>query len=125
MLFLCLDFAAQKILTANNLMKRRWTDDPMCKLCGIDHETPIHLCKVCPYTKEVWDNITPMQGSYTKEVWDNIKVWFNLTDLSTVSTNGSLHNFWQKYRRNVDKSQRRSFDWNPNLLLVEYMEREE
>jgi hypothetical protein len=39
----------KKILTANNLMKRGWDNDPICKLCGIEQETPTHLCKDCPY----------------------------------------------------------------------------
>jgi hypothetical protein len=46
----------KKILTANNLFKRGWTDDTNldCKLCGNELETLVHLCKDCPYTKEVW-----------------------------------------------------------------------
>jgi hypothetical protein len=47
----------KKILTANNLMKRNWPNDPTCKLCGIDPETPTHLCKDCPYAKQVWDQL--------------------------------------------------------------------
>jgi hypothetical protein len=85
----------KKILTANNLMKRGWDNDPICKLCGIEQETPTHLCKDCPYTKEAWENI---------------KQGFQLLALNTVSTNGSLHQFWQKCRRKVDKNQRRKFD---------------
>ena len=61
----------KKILTANNLMKRGWTDDPICKLCANDQETATHLCKDCPFTKEVWELI---------------KVWFGLTDLSSINT---------------------------------------
>jgi len=41
----------KKILTANNLIKRNWPNDPTCKLCGIDPKTPAHLCKDCPYSK--------------------------------------------------------------------------
>ena len=85
----------KKILTANNLMKRGWTDDPICKLCTNDQETPTHLCKDCPFTKEVWELI---------------KIWFSLTDLSSISTTGSLHNYWRRCRRKVDKNQRRRFD---------------
>jgi hypothetical protein len=48
-------FLHKKILTANNLIKRGWTDDPICKLCGITQETPTHLCKDCPFAKVVWE----------------------------------------------------------------------
>jgi len=79
MQILRMDTNAQKKLTANNLMKRGSTDDPMCKLCANDQETPAHMCKDCPFTKEVWELI---------------KVWFGLTDLSSINTIGSLHNYW-------------------------------
>lgn len=45
----------KKILTANNLLKRGWTDETDCGLCGNDLETPGHLCKDCPFTKQVWE----------------------------------------------------------------------
>jgi hypothetical protein len=44
----------KKILTANNLIKRNWPNDLICKLCGTDPEMPTHLCKDCVLTKQVW-----------------------------------------------------------------------
>jgi hypothetical protein len=76
-------------------MKCGWGNDPICKLCGIEQETPTHLCKDCPYTKEVWEVI---------------ELWFHLSVLNTVNTSGSLHQYWCKCRRKVDKNQRRKFD---------------
>jgi hypothetical protein len=64
----------KKVLTANNLMKRGWMVDPTCKLRGSDQETPTHLCKDCPFTKEVWEIV---------------RVWFGLTELSTVQATGA------------------------------------
>jgi len=52
----------KKILTANNLAKRNWPNDPICKLCGIDPETPTHLCKDCIFTKQVWTIIKRWLG---------------------------------------------------------------
>jgi hypothetical protein len=85
----------KKILTANNLIKRQWPNDPICKLCRIDHETPTHLCKDC---------------DFTKHVWTLLKQWFGLTAINTVGTNGPLHNYWRKCRVKFDKTQRRTFD---------------
>jgi hypothetical protein len=68
----------KKILTANNLMKRHWPNDPICKLCGNDPETHTHLCKDC---------------TFTKQVWSVIKSWFGLSILDTISINGSLHGY--------------------------------
>lgn len=40
----------QKILTANNLIKR----GSLCKLFGMELEIPQYLCKGCTFTKETW-----------------------------------------------------------------------
>ena len=85
----------KKILTANHLMKRHWPNDPICKLCGNDPETPTHLCK--DYT-------------FTKQVWFVLKSWFGLSFMDTISTNGSLHSYWRKCQMKVDKPHRKAFD---------------
>jgi hypothetical protein len=85
----------KKILTANNLMKRNWPNDPICKLCGDEPETPTHLCKDC---------------TFSRQVWMNLKSWFGLSTLDTVATNGSIHNYWKRCRAKIDKPNKRSFD---------------
>ena len=85
----------KKILTANNLVKRHWPNDPICKLCGNDPETTTHLCK--DYT-------------FTKQVWFVLKSWFGLSFIDTISTNGSLHSYWRKCLMKVDKPHRKAFD---------------
>lgn len=85
----------KKILTANNLLKRGWTDETDCRLCGNDLETPVHLCKDCPFTKEVWEIL---------------KQWFQLTAMQSVNISGSLHSFWWRCRRRFDKKERRNVD---------------
>jgi hypothetical protein len=47
----------RKILTSNNLEKRGWPNDPLCQLCNTAPETPTHLCKDCPYTRQVWSEL--------------------------------------------------------------------
>jgi hypothetical protein len=91
----------KKILTANNLMKRHWPNDTICKLCGNDPETPTHLCKDC---------------TFTKQVWSVIKSWFGLSILDTISINGSLHGYWHKCRRKVDRTHRKAF----NGLMIHF-----
>jgi hypothetical protein len=76
-------------------MKRGWTDDPVCKLCGSHQETPTHLCK---------------DFLFAKEVWELVKQWTVTTDISTVSSSGSLYKFWRRCRMKVDKNLRRNFD---------------
>jgi hypothetical protein len=76
-------------------MKRNWPNDPICKLCGDEPETPTHLCKGC---------------TFSRQVWMNLKSWFGLSTLDTVATNGSIHNYWRRCRAKIDKPNKRSFD---------------
>ena len=85
----------KKILTANNLLKRGWTEDTECKLCDNDLETPAHLSKDCPFSKEVWGII---------------KQWFNLSVLDTVSEVGSIYSFWLRCQRKIDKNHRKEME---------------
>jgi hypothetical protein len=85
----------KKILTTNNLMKRHWPNDPICKLCGVEPETPTHLCKDCVFSKQVWSLL---------------KQWLQLSLFDSVATNGSLHNYWRRCLKKIEKNQRKVFD---------------
>ena len=85
----------KKILTANNLIKRNWPNDPICKLCGTEPETPTHLCKDCVFSKQVWSDL---------------KQWLGLTVLDIVPMTGSIHWYWRKCRAKIDKDRRKAFD---------------
>jgi hypothetical protein len=100
----------RKILTANNLIKCNWPNDPICKLCGTDPETPTHLYKDCVFSKQVWSEI---------------KQWLGLSVIDTVPMTRSIHTYWRKchpakmdlqgpkafsFGAKVDKEQRKVFD---------------
>ena len=63
--------------------------------CGIDPETPTHLCKDC---------------TFSRQVWSFIKRWFSLSVIDTVGMIASLHKYWRKCRMKIDKDQRKAFD---------------
>ena len=50
-----------KVLTANNLIKRGWPRNEICSLCDQAEETITHLCLHCPFVKEVWHLINLWQ----------------------------------------------------------------
>ena len=85
----------KKILTANNLIKRNWPNDPTCKLCSAKPETPTHLCKDC---------------IFSKQVWALIKIWFGLSVIDVLGENGSLHSYWRRCRMKIDKPRKRRID---------------
>jgi hypothetical protein len=57
-----------KILTANNLAKRGWPHDLICKLCNVAPETPTHLCLECPFTQNVWTHLTTQFGRHDLQI---------------------------------------------------------
>ena len=89
------DVVIQENSNSQQLDQSNWPNDPTCKLCSIDPETPTYLCKDCVFIKQVWSIL---------------KQWLGLSVLYTVPTGGSIHNYWQKCRAKIDKDQRRVFD---------------
>ena len=96
----------KKILTTNNLCKRNQPRDPICKLCKVSLETPLHLCKDCPLIVEAWSII---------------QNWLNLSQLQNIPRNGSIYKHSSKCRAHLDKSHRTSL--HPLMVcLVDYLE---
>jgi hypothetical protein len=95
-----------KNLTANNLMKRQWPNGPICKLCGVESETPTHLCKDCVFSKQVWSLL---------------KQWLGLSLLDSVATNGSLRNYWRRCRKTIEKPKKGVWQYH-DIFLVECLE---
>jgi hypothetical protein len=83
-----------KILTANNLAKRNWPHDQICPLCKSAPETPTHLCFDCPFTRDVWTQLTTQLGR---------------VDLRATSPQ-TINGWWKQLRRNFDKKQKPAFD---------------
>jgi hypothetical protein len=52
----------QKVLTADNLLKRHWPCDWICSLCTSAFEDANHLAKECAFTLSVWNQVCQWQG---------------------------------------------------------------
>ena len=46
-----------KILTADKLMSRHWTCNPVCSLCNHEQETAAHLVLHCHFARQIWDKL--------------------------------------------------------------------
>ena len=46
-----------RCLTADNLAKRGWQHDPICKLCRSQPETAAHLSVSCSFSQIVWKKV--------------------------------------------------------------------
>ena len=40
---------------ADNMLKRGWVCDPVCRLCRVTDESCLHLFLKCPFSGQVWD----------------------------------------------------------------------
>ena len=85
----------RKILTADNLERRGWPHDPLCKLCNSAPETPAHLCKDCPYTSAVWTHVVR---------------WLDLQQLPPSTSTSTVYWWWKKCRKVFSKEQKPAFD---------------
>ena len=47
-----------KILTAENLQIRGWSNDPICRLCKQEPEAITHLFQNCIFTRAVWAQLS-------------------------------------------------------------------
>lgn len=105
--FFAWTFLHKKILTTNNLMKRQWPNDPICKLCGSEPETRTHLCKDCVFSKQVWAIL---------------KQWLGLAVIDTMRIEGSLHSYWRRCQSKFDRRQTKVFNGIIIYFLVEHWE---
>ena len=85
----------KKILTADNLAKRGWPQDTLCKLCNSEPETPTHLCKDC---------------SFTRASWDRLISWLQVGSLPPTTVTTTLKGWWKKCRAGFDKHNKPFFD---------------
>jgi hypothetical protein len=85
----------KKILTADNLLKRGWPCNPICCLCNSAPETILHLCKDCPFSREVWNKVLS---------------WANLPPSNGILSDTSLYDWWTGLRSLCNSQSRRRFD---------------
>lgn len=86
----------RNILIADNLEKRGWPNDPICKLCNWEPKTLRHLCKDCTY--------------YTTTVWSCLATWFHLHHLPTGNMTSSIYAWWKRGRKRIERQNRQLFD---------------
>ena len=85
----------KKILTADNLAKRGWPQDTLCKLCNSEPETPTHLCKDCIFTRASWDKLIS---------------WLGVEILPPSTASNTLKGWWKKCRVRFHKHNKPFFD---------------
>jgi hypothetical protein len=69
-----------KVLTADNMLKKNWPYDPICPLCFCMEETTPHLLTSCNFSEVVWSIVTTN---------------FNLPNFSSMSAAGGPQQWLQ------------------------------
>jgi len=87
----------EKILTADNLQKRRWPCHEHCVLCNGPLETSVHLSFNCAFAKAVWNQVF---------IWEGIN-----TDLLQMQDEPNhFRTWWEQVVPQISKDQRRKFN---------------
>lgn len=68
-----------KILTADWLLTRNWSCNPMCVLCDQLPETVVHLCLTCVFAREGWVRFAARSGGRIRvlEFGVSMEMWWN------------------------------------------------
>ena len=85
----------KKILTADNLPKKGWPNNPICSMCHNSPETPIHLCKEYPFARQVWNLLIR---------------WSGMAHVQTLEYGTSIYAWWRKVRTSFSGQTKRDID---------------
>jgi hypothetical protein len=69
-----------RVLTADNMMKKNWPSDPLSSFCLCCQETTQHILAECNYTEVVWNLVANL---------------FNLPDFAILQSQGNPSNWLQ------------------------------
>jgi hypothetical protein len=72
----------QNILwTTDRIVKHGGTANPICQICHMYPETPLHLLSTCPYSKQVWQGLVNWMGMSLHRLlthnYRKIKTWWS------------------------------------------------
>jgi exonuclease III len=127
-----------RILTADNLAKRGWPHDPICQLCLCAPETPTHLCKDCPFTMAIWNQVRTWLGmgvapSQPVSNFPSIDAWWDAMLIGASKTDARrlsgrflyvIWNAWKERNRRIFNGMRLTYIEVANLALEDIQQRE-
>ena len=99
-------------LTADNLQKRGWPNDPICSLCHLHPETAVHLLINCTYARQVWRlifariDVTPPVGWMS---YPSLADWWNMMAQHSTADNRRRWNsvvalvWWELWKERNDR----------------------
>eukprot|EP00253_Pinus_taeda_P012157 PITA_12157 len=67
-----------KILTWDNLRKRKFEGPSICPNCKMEEETAVHLMQLCPFSRKMWEKVTfrcQKEGREVGNVNNTLRNW--------------------------------------------------
>jgi hypothetical protein len=113
-----------KVLTADNMLKKSWPCNPNCALCFCMEETTSHLLTECNFTEATWNftagtfdlpNYQTMAATGGPEQWLN-----HLQKMGSKQTRRKMLEFWLLSGGSYWKKETKGSLSSLNLLLIRW-----
>ncbi|KAK1626289.1 hypothetical protein QYE76_000604 [Lolium multiflorum] len=111
----------RRLLTADMLAIRGWPHDPLCPLCLSAPETAEHLCKDCPFTMAIWNQIKSWDNDDSTDIrlhYHSISEWWDAMIIGKTNKEQKrisgrflyiLWNAWKERHRRIFTARRLTY----------------
>eukprot|EP00253_Pinus_taeda_P024057 PITA_24057 len=104
-----------RILTWDNLRKRKFEGPSICLNCKMEEETAVHLMQLCPFSRKMWEKVTfhcQKEGREIGNVNNTLRNWPQkpyqsniLNSLWQIIPGIVMWNLWKERNRRIFKNQ--------------------
>jgi len=104
-----------RILTWDNLRKRKFEGPSICLNCKMEEETAVHLMQLCPFSRILWEKVTfrcQKEGRKIGDLNNTIRNWPQapyqsniLNTLWQIIPGIVMWNLWKERNRRIFKNQ--------------------
>eukprot|EP00253_Pinus_taeda_P020669 PITA_20669 len=104
-----------RVLTWDNLRKRKFEGPSICLNCKQEEETAVHLMQLCPFSRKIWEKVTfrcQKEGRELGHVNNTLRKWPQqpyqsniLNTLWQILPGIVMWNLWKERNRRIFKNQ--------------------
>eukprot|EP00253_Pinus_taeda_P019814 PITA_19814 len=104
-----------RVLTWDNLRKRKFEGPSICLNCKKEEETTVHLMQLCPFSRKIWEKVTfrcQKEGHELGDLNNTLRNWPQqpyqsniLNSLWQILPGIVMWNLWKEHNRRIFKNQ--------------------
>eukprot|EP00253_Pinus_taeda_P020461 PITA_20461 len=104
-----------RVLTWDNLRKRKFEGPSICLNCKKEEETVVHLMQLCPFSRKIWEKVTfrcQKEGHELGDLNNTLRNWPQqpyqsniLNSLWQILPGIVMWNLWKEHNRRIFKNQ--------------------